>query len=88
MVFSLLLVHSPLVGPSSLTRLADVATSLGHQVALPDLTSTVTTDSPHHEYVSTAAAAGDALPNLVSWSVTRAPGRSSRSSPKWPHRRR
>lgn len=57
MVGSLLLVHSPLVGPSSLRRLAEGARFRGHEVFLPDLTSVATADSPRWEaYASRAVA--------------------------------
>ncbi len=55
-VHSFLFVHSPLVGPSSLRRLALAASVLGHQVALPDLTPTATAVQPHHEYLRRAVA--------------------------------
>jgi hypothetical protein len=59
-VVSYLFVHSPLVGPSSLRRLADLAGAGGTQVALPDLTPMATAADPHHNYTSRAIeAAGD-----------------------------
>lgn len=54
---SLLLVHSPLVGPSSLGRLAAAARTAGHEVALPDLTSVATVERPQAVYVQLAAGA-------------------------------
>ncbi len=62
MALALLLVHSPLVGPSSLERMAERAEQRGHPVALPDLTAIADAEAPHDVYVSTAVAAGTALP--------------------------
>lgn len=59
----LLLVHSPLVGPSSLERLAQVAKLAGHVTALPDLTGLAGAPNPHAHYVDRAAAAGLNLPS-------------------------
>src|SRR6187399_2413484 len=58
---SLLFVHSPLVGPSSLRPLEDAATSAGYEVALPDLSATVHADDPHRAYRSAATNAASAL---------------------------
>lgn len=55
---SILLVHSPLVGPSSLARLADAAADADLRVALPDLTSMADSDSPHDDYCRLAVDAG------------------------------
>ena len=64
---SLLFVHSPLVGPSSLRRDATEAARRGHEVALPDLTSMASSPSPHERYVrlATAAARTSTSPALV-----------------------
>ena len=43
---SLLLVHSPLVGPSTMLRLADLAAADGNSVALPDLTHAAEAEAP------------------------------------------
>lgn len=45
-----LLVHSPLVGPSSLGRLAGAASTAGFDVALPDLTPSAISPRPHEVY--------------------------------------
>ena len=55
---SILLVHSPLVGPSSLARLADAAARTEHRVSLPDLTSMAVSDSPHDAFCQLAVDAG------------------------------
>lgn len=52
----MLFVHSPLVGPSSLRPLADVAAAAGCAVSVPDLTSAVVSDDPHGQYVAAAVA--------------------------------
>lgn len=59
---SFLFVHSPLVGPSSLRRLADAAAATGHSTVLPDLTSAVGRDDPHRSYRSAAVDAARSLP--------------------------
>ncbi len=57
---SLLFVHSPLVGPSSLRRLADLAATGGSEVAMPDLTPMATAAHLHEDYTNRAIeAAGD-----------------------------
>ena len=43
---SLLFVHSPLVGPSSMQRLADSAAGDGYVVSLPDLTAAAEAETP------------------------------------------
>lgn len=55
---SILLVHSPLVGPASLARLADAAADAGLRVSLPDLTSMAESDNPHAAYCRLAVDAG------------------------------
>ena len=60
---SLLLVHSPLLGPSSLARLADAATSAELPVALPDLTSIAKSANPHTDFCRIAIEAGRELGN-------------------------
>lgn len=55
---SILLVHSPLVGPSSLARLADAAADADLRVSLPDLTSIAQSDSPHDDFCRLAVDAG------------------------------
>lgn len=62
-----LFVHSPLVGPSSLERLAAVAARAGHEVALPDLTAIAASDDPVETFVRSAANAARTLggPPLV-----------------------
>jgi len=64
---SFLFLHSPLVGPSSLRRVADLARSEGITVALPDLTSMAGADRPHEEYTrkSIEAATEIASPVVV-----------------------
>ncbi|NND04715.1 MAG: alpha/beta hydrolase [Acidimicrobiia bacterium] len=64
---SLLFVHSPLVGPSSMQRLAVAAADEGHTVAVPDLTSIARAASPHLLYIQLAASAAPAadLPVFV-----------------------
>jgi hypothetical protein len=56
-----LFVHSPVVGPSSLRRLAAAAATAGHEVALPDLTSIDTAEAPQLRYVELAVEAGRSL---------------------------
>ena len=59
-VASYLFVHSPLVGPSTLVRLADLAAAGGTRVALPDLTPMAVAAHPHEDYTNWAIeAAGD-----------------------------
>ncbi|MGI9598738.1 MAG: hypothetical protein ACR2QK_21415 [Acidimicrobiales bacterium] len=54
----LLLIHSPLVGPSTMARLASSATAAGHQVATTDLTGVAEAPSPRWRwFVERAAAA-------------------------------
>lgn len=55
---SILLVHSPLVGPSSLARLADAAANSEIPVSLPDLTSMAQSDRPHDDFCRLAVDAG------------------------------
>lgn len=55
---SILLVHSPLVGPASLARLAAAATAANFRVALPDLTSLTDSDDPHALFCRLAVEAG------------------------------
>ena len=62
---SFLFVHSPLVGPSSLRRLAGAASAAGHQVTLPDLTPMATAASPCDDYLARAVAATDRLTDSV-----------------------
>jgi hypothetical protein len=63
---SLLLVHSPLVGPSSWTAVADLARADGRTVALPDLTGVTTVDAPRWRFlVETAAGAAEHLSGPV-----------------------
>ena len=50
------LVHSPLVGPSTWWRVADALTALDHEVALPDLRAAVQSNDPL-VFVSAAQAA-------------------------------
>jgi hypothetical protein len=65
-VESLLLVHSPLVGPSSLRRLAELATTKRAEAALPDLTAMVIAQHPHEDYIARAVeAAGGLTPPVV-----------------------
>lgn len=67
MAISALLIHSPLVGPSSWARAADVLLSRGSEVAVPDLTR-VTESSPPwwRMLVDTAVAAtADLAPPIV-----------------------
>ncbi|MEO1058591.1 MAG: hypothetical protein AAFY28_16915, partial [Actinomycetota bacterium] len=57
---ALLMVHSPLVGPSTMTRFARQAEHAGHQVALPDLTSIAAGQHSYEQLVARAVeAAGD-----------------------------
>lgn len=66
MVASYLFVHSPLVGPSSLRRLADLAAADGTQVALPDLTPMATAAHPHEDYTNRViGAAGHLTPSVA-----------------------
>lgn len=62
---SFLFVHSPLVGPSSLRRLADLAATGGTEVALPDLTPLATAVHPHDDYTDRAIAAAGGLASPV-----------------------
>lgn len=60
-----LLLHSPLVGPSSLAPLAEALSARGHEVVLPDLTAVA--DHPRPAWVVDAAlaAAEDGTVDLV-----------------------
>jgi pimeloyl-ACP methyl ester carboxylesterase len=64
---SVLLVHSPLVGPSSWTAAARILAGRGFAVAVPDLTGlAVTTDRPRWRVaVDTVAAAAEPLDGTV-----------------------
>ncbi len=62
---AMLFVHSPLVGPSSLRRLADLAADRGHSVALPDLTTAVGAATPHRALVEGAVGAAARLRGAV-----------------------
>ncbi len=55
---SLLLVHSPLLGPSSWLPLADVARERGYSVAIPDLTGVASAAPPNWLSLVEEAAAG------------------------------
>lgn len=55
---SILLVHSPLVGPSSLARLAAAAADADLRVSLPDLTRMAESDNPHDDFCRLAVEAG------------------------------
>lgn len=55
---SILLVHSPLVGPSSLARLAAAAADADLRVSLPDLTPMAESDNPHDVFCRLAVEAG------------------------------
>lgn len=59
-----LLVHSPLLGPSSLSELARRAASRGVHAAAPDLTGSAATEGGR-AYAETAAAAAADLPDRV-----------------------
>lgn len=62
MTMSLLLVHSPLVGPSSWAPLAARAIEHGHAVAVPDLTQVGEAEPPQWEaFAATAVLAGTSL---------------------------
>ncbi len=62
MLWSLLLVHSPLLGPSSWRPFAALARELGLDLALPDLTDVVSAAQPHwRHFVRAAAEAGSTL---------------------------
>jgi hypothetical protein len=50
------LVHSPLVGPSTWRPVADALTALGHEVAAPDLRAAAQSGDPH-VFISAARAA-------------------------------
>ncbi len=65
MVESFLFVHGPLVGPSSLRRLAGLAAASGAAVALPDLTPVAVADHPHENYTKRAIQAADDLTSPV-----------------------
>ena len=43
----ILLVHSPLVGPSTWARVAEVLTALGHEISVPDLRTAAKSGDPH-----------------------------------------
>jgi hypothetical protein len=53
---SLLLVHSPLVGPSCWRAVADLAREAGSEVAIPDLTGVATAPPPRWRWFADAAA--------------------------------
>lgn len=62
MSLRMLLVHSPLVGPSSWSRFADAASVRGYPAEIPDLTGVAGADSPMWRYlVDTAVTAGARL---------------------------
>ncbi|MDX1511577.1 MAG: hypothetical protein R3249_09535 [Nitriliruptorales bacterium] len=66
MATSVLLVHSPLVGPGMGTRAADLLREHGHEVALPDLTFVASAPSPMwRAFVTGASAAGTQLSGAV-----------------------
>ena len=68
MPWSLLLVHSPLLGPSSWRPFATLASQLGYELALPDLTDVANAPQPRWKhFVEAAASAGHELsrPTLV-----------------------
>ena len=66
MTTSLLLVHAPLVGPSTWAALAARAVARGHGVAVPDLTAVATATPPRWRWFAEHAADGaDALPAPV-----------------------
>lgn len=68
MPWSLLLVHSPLLGPSSWRRVATHAGELGFELALPDMTDVANAAQPRGKhFVAAAAEAGQSLrhPRLV-----------------------
>ena len=68
MPWSLLLVHSALLGPSSWRPFATLASELGFELALPDLTDVATAPQPRWKhFVEAAASAGHELsrPTLV-----------------------
>jgi hypothetical protein len=61
-----LLVHSPLVGPSSWARTASVLTTRGYEVAVPDLTKVADAAAPRwRALVDTAAGAAERLSGPV-----------------------
>lgn len=62
---SFLFVHSPLVGPSSLRRLAGLAAAGDAEVALPDLTPMATGARPHEDYAKRAIEEGGDLSQPV-----------------------
>lgn len=64
-VASFLFVHSPLVGPSSLRRLAGLAVAGGTEVALPDLTPMATAKHPQEDYTNRAIEAAGHLASPV-----------------------
>lgn len=61
MVASILLVHSPLVGPSTWTLSAELLTHRGIDVNVPDLTGVAHAPSPMWEALVDSAAAGAAM---------------------------
>lgn len=66
MTTSLLLVHAPLVGPSTWAALAERAAARGHAVAVPDLTGVATATPPRWRWFAEHAAGGaDAVPEPV-----------------------
>lgn len=52
-----LMIHSPLLGPSSWVAVADAIRDKGHQTHLPDLRAAVTGDAPRTPMILAAAAA-------------------------------
>jgi hypothetical protein len=58
-----LLIHSPLVGPSSLAPLAAAAADVNIRVSLPDLTSMAESDSPPEDFCRLAVDAGRKMDN-------------------------
>lgn len=65
---TILLLHSPLVGPSSLAPLADALRGWGHDVCLPDLTSVARDPRPGHLVARTLAVAPDDVESVVAHS--------------------
>ncbi len=60
-----LLVHSPLLGPSSWAGVAAAVAARGHRAVVPDLRAAVTGPAPHHDAIVDAAASAIAIAPVV-----------------------
>jgi hypothetical protein len=61
----LVLLHSPLVGPSTWAALTPILRARGHAVAVPDLTPILRGDGPYYDALATVAAAAVGEDNIL-----------------------